>query len=58
MNNYINPLKNIRLNDGDYRKLEQLGLAPHEEDVISILMMLEKTFDAAVEQVAKRRGNP
>lgn len=56
--NFIDPLKNIRLNDADYYKLKEVSIAPHEEDILMILMMLEKTFDAAVEQVAKQRGNP
>lgn len=55
---FIDPLKNVRLNTEDYLKLSELALSPHEEDVLAILMMLEKTFDAAVIQASRQRGNP
>lgn len=55
---FIDPLKNVRLNNSDYLQLKELGLPPNEEEILSILMMLEKTFDAAVEQISKQRGNP
>lgn len=54
---YISPQKSIRLNDEDYHKIEKLGLDLHEKDILSILMMLEKTFNTAVDQIAKQRGN-
>ena len=46
----ISPQKNIRLNDEDYHKLEKFGLDPHEKYILSILMMLEKAFNTAVDQ--------
>ncbi|MHB1652986.1 MAG: tetrahydrofolate dehydrogenase/cyclohydrolase catalytic domain-containing protein [Desulfitobacteriaceae bacterium] len=55
--NSIDPLKNVWLNDSDYLKLKQLTLDPYEIDILSILMILEKTFNSAVEQVSKQRGN-
>lgn len=56
--NLIDPLKDVRLNNEDYLKLKKLDLSPPEEDFLSILMILEKTFDAAVDQSSKRRGYP
>lgn len=47
---YISPQKNIRLNDEDYHKIEKFGLDPHEKYILSILMMLEKAFNTAVDQ--------
>lgn len=45
------------MNDEDYHKIEKFGLDPHEKDILSILMMLEKTFYTAVDQIAKQKGH-
>ena len=56
--NHIDPQKDVRLNHADQVKLKEWSLAPEEEHLLGILMILEKTFDITVEQLSRRRGNP
>lgn len=53
----IDQSKNVRLNNEAHLELEQFDLVPGEREILSIITMLEKTIDLAIEQGSKA-NNP
>ncbi|GAB6175025.1 hypothetical protein JCM15765_45030 [Paradesulfitobacterium aromaticivorans] len=53
----IDPRKSVQLNNSDYLPPWEYDLTPHEQEVLRVLIILEKTFSAAAEQIARARGH-
>lgn len=56
--NLIDPVKDVRLNNADHLIIKQRVYTPNEEEILSILMMIEKAVEATVKQIPERRRNP